>query len=56
MSGKKVKQLRTQKEFQIEIEIRDKLIGALLHEVAEHKIKIPSHITSIIEILYASKE
>ena len=45
----KIKYLRTQ------IEVRDKLIGGLLHEIAENKIPLPEHLLFVINTLYYKK-
>lgn len=38
-----------------EIEVKDKLIGALLHEISMNKITLPAHIMGIIEIMYNNR-
>lgn len=45
----KLKYLRTQ------LDVRDKLIGGLLHEISQNKISLPKHLISVIEILYYKK-
>ena len=39
-----------------EIEVKNQLIGQLLHVIAEHKIQLPVHILKILDVLYNKKE
>lgn len=41
--------------LKVEIEIRDRLIGLLLKEIANKKVELPEYITSLIEILFKNK-
>lgn len=50
MSQKKM--ILTIQTLKKEIQLKDRIIGALLHLVAENKIKIPEHVLQIITILY----
>jgi len=38
-----------------EIEVKDKLIGALLHEISIHEIQLPDYILKIIDGLYHNR-
>lgn len=49
MSKKTVNKIEILKK---EIEVKDKLIGALLHEISKKKISLPNHILKILDGLY----
>ena len=38
-----------------QLEVRDKLIGSLLHTIAENKIKLQPDIIAVIETLFKAK-
>ena len=38
-----------------EVQVRDKIIGGLMHIVAEKKISLPAYLLSVIELLYFNK-
>jgi len=40
------------KTLKKEIEVKDKIIASLVHECAEHKIKLPDQLIAIIQTLY----
>jgi hypothetical protein len=50
LKTKKTENLKTQ------LQIKDRLIGHLLHVIAENKISLPEHLISILELLYYNKK
>ena len=51
MSEKRI----TLKKLHAEIEVKDKVIGALLKEINANNVPVPTHIVKILKALYSGK-
>lgn len=40
------------KYLKAQLQVRDKMIGALLHEIVEAKIKLPGHLLTVLDVIY----
>jgi hypothetical protein len=45
----------TIKKLHAEIDVKDRIIGALLKEINANKVPIPTHILKILETLYRNR-